>query len=181
MSVRRARPELREGRLPGPEDDGGLSVVESQVRLVWLLSTERDLLTLLEMILTQARRISASDAGSVYLVERDEDGVAGRLRFKLSQNFSLPNLPFSESTVAIDHHSLSGYVAATAQPLVIADVNGDGAPDLIVGNTDEAPPPLASRALNAQQEIRCYFKDCLVFEDGSRLCTVKEVPCEHET
>lgn len=41
--------------------------------------------------------------------------------------------------------------------------------------------PLASRALNAQQEIRCYFKDCLVFEDGSRLCTVKEVPCQHET
>jgi hypothetical protein len=42
-------------------------------------------------------------------------------------------------------------------------------------------PPLANRALNAQQEIRCYFKDCLVFEDGSRLCTVKEVPCENET
>lgn len=41
--------------------------------------------------------------------------------------------------------------------------------------------PLATRALNAQQEIRCYFMDCLVFEDGSRLCTVKEVPCEHET
>jgi hypothetical protein len=41
--------------------------------------------------------------------------------------------------------------------------------------------PLANCALNAQQEVRCYFKDCLVFEDGSRLCTVKEVPCEHET
>ena len=38
------------------------------------------------------------------------------------QNFSLPNLPFSEFTVAVDHTSLSGYVAATAQPLVIADV-----------------------------------------------------------
>lgn len=40
--------------------------------------------------------------------------------------------------------------------------------------------PIASRVLHGQQVIKCYFKDCLVFEDGSRLCTVKEVPCENE-
>src|SRR5687768_7726725 len=75
------------------------------------------------MILSQARRITNSDAGSLYLAERtDDQGPPKRLRFKLSQNFSLPNLPFSEFTVAVDHSSLSGYVAATAQPLVIADV-----------------------------------------------------------
>ena len=87
------------------------------------LSHERDLNILLEMILTQARRITNSDAGSLYLAEREDDGGPPRkLRFKLSQNFSLPNLPFSEFTVPVDHSSLSGYVAATAQPLVIADV-----------------------------------------------------------
>ena len=87
------------------------------------LSHERDLTKLLEMILSQARRITNSDAGSLYLAERTEDqGPPRKLRFKLSQNFSLPNLPFSEFTVAVDHGSLSGYVAATAQPLVIADV-----------------------------------------------------------
>jgi len=87
------------------------------------LSTERDLLTLLEMILTQARRISASDAGSIYLVERDaDDEAARRLRFKLSQNQSLPNIPFTEFTLPIDHTSLAGYAAATGEPLVIADV-----------------------------------------------------------
>ena len=87
------------------------------------LSHERDLTKLLEMILSQARRITNSDAGSLYLAERTEDqGPPKKLRFKLSQNFSLPNLPFSEFTVAVDHSSLSGYVAATAQPLVIADV-----------------------------------------------------------
>src|SRR5205085_402765 len=87
------------------------------------LSHERDLTKLLEMILTQARRITNSDAGSLYLAERTEDGSPPkRLRFKLAQNFTLPNLPFSESTIAVDHGSLSGYVAATAQPLVIADV-----------------------------------------------------------
>jgi HD-GYP domain-containing protein (c-di-GMP phosphodiesterase class II) len=87
------------------------------------LSHERDLNKLLEMILSQARRITNSDAGSLYLAERtDDQGPPKKLRFKLSQNFSLPNLPFSEFTVAVDHTSLSGYVAATAQPLVIADV-----------------------------------------------------------
>ena len=87
------------------------------------LSHERDLTKLLEMILSQARRITNSDAGSLYLAERtDDQGPPKKLRFKLSQNFSLPNLPFSEFTVAVDHSSLSGYVAATAQPLVIADV-----------------------------------------------------------
>ena len=87
------------------------------------LSHERDLTTLLEMILSQARRITSSDAGSLYLAERTEGGgPPKKLRFKLAQNFSLPNLPFSESTITVDHGSLSGYVAATGQPLVIADV-----------------------------------------------------------
>jgi hypothetical protein len=40
---------------------------------------------------------------------------------------------------------------------------------------------LAGRALYAQ-EMKCYFKQCIVFEDGSRLCEVKEIPCpEQET
>ena len=86
------------------------------------LSTERDLIQLLDMILTQARRITSSDAGSLFLVERDEDGAAKSLRFRFSQNFTLPNLPLREFSVPIDHSSVAGYVASTAEPLVIADV-----------------------------------------------------------
>ena len=86
------------------------------------LSTNRDLLRLLEMILTQARRITNSDAASLYLVERDEDGTPlPSLRFKLTQTTSLPNLPLTEFTVPISHASLSGYAAATGETLVIAD------------------------------------------------------------
>jgi HD-GYP domain-containing protein (c-di-GMP phosphodiesterase class II) len=87
------------------------------------LSNQRDLLTLLDMILTQARRITCSDAGSLYLTERPEPGEPPTaLRFKLAQNFTLPALPLTESTVRIDHTSLAGYTAATGEPLVIADV-----------------------------------------------------------
>ena len=87
------------------------------------LSTERNLLSLLEMILTQARRITSSDAASLYLVERGENGsTPTTLRFRLAQNFTLRDLAFSETTVPIDHTSLAGYTAATGEPLVIEDV-----------------------------------------------------------
>lgn len=86
------------------------------------LSTERNLDTLLEMILSQALRLSSSDAGSLYLMERDEDDNPSMLRFKLAQNLTLPDLPFSERTIPIDHSSLAGYVASTGHPLMIADV-----------------------------------------------------------
>ena len=87
------------------------------------LSTERNLLALLEMILTQARRITSSDAATLYLVERKENNAAPTtLRFGLSQNYSLKDLPLPEITVPIDHTSLAGHAAATGEPLVIEDV-----------------------------------------------------------
>jgi HD-GYP domain-containing protein (c-di-GMP phosphodiesterase class II) len=86
------------------------------------LTTERDLLSLLTLILSQARRITTSDAGSLYLVERDGEGHPEALRFKLSQNETLTSVPLSEFTVPIDNSSLAGYTAATHEPLVIPDV-----------------------------------------------------------
>ena len=85
------------------------------------LSTERNYNTLLEMILTQARRLTQSDAGSLYVVETDDQGVR-RLRFKLAQNQSRPDIPFVEFTIPIDQSSLAGYAAAEGEPLVIDDV-----------------------------------------------------------
>ena len=84
------------------------------------LGTERDLKTLLELILTQARRITQSDAGSLYLVERSEQGIK-RLRFRLAQTYSKPEAPFVEFTIPVDRTSLAGYCAVTGDPLVIDD------------------------------------------------------------
>jgi HD-GYP domain-containing protein (c-di-GMP phosphodiesterase class II) len=86
------------------------------------LSNERDLMALLELILGQARRLTTSDAGSLYLVERAEEGDGAALRFMHAQNSSLPGIPLRQFTIPIDHTSLSGYAAATGEPLVIADV-----------------------------------------------------------
>lgn len=85
------------------------------------LMTERDPDRLLVKILDRALAMTRSDAGSLYLVEKGEDGE-DRLRFKLSENHSLPDLPFVEFTLPIDRTSIAGYVAAANEPLVLNDV-----------------------------------------------------------
>ncbi|MFQ6044940.1 MAG: HD domain-containing phosphohydrolase [Gemmatimonadales bacterium] len=90
-------------------------------RIGMALTTERDHDTLLELILTQARQITSSDAGSLYLVETHDDGLK-RLRFKLAHTYSRPDIPLVEFTMPLDTTSIAGYVATTGEPLVIDDV-----------------------------------------------------------
>ncbi|MGH7546839.1 MAG: HD domain-containing phosphohydrolase [Gemmatimonadales bacterium] len=89
-------------------------------RIGTALGTERDLNTLLDLILTQARRITSSDAGSLYLVETSEIGQK-RLRFQRAQTYSKPEAPFVEFTMPTDRTSLAGYAAVTGEPLIIDD------------------------------------------------------------
>lgn len=83
------------------------------------LSAERDTDTLLALILSKAREITWSDAGSIYVVEETADGPP-RLRFKLAQNDSV-RVPFTEFTLPIDDASLAGHVALTGSLLQIDD------------------------------------------------------------
>ena len=54
-------------------------------RIGTALGTERETKKLLGLILDQARRITKSDAGSLYLVETDEDTGIKRMRFMVAQ------------------------------------------------------------------------------------------------
>jgi HD-GYP domain-containing protein (c-di-GMP phosphodiesterase class II) len=83
------------------------------------LSAERDLEKLLETILTESRRFSGSEAGSLYLVE-DAPGGGRRLRFKLARNDAV-SFAFRELTVPVDESSLAGWVAVNGSPIVLAD------------------------------------------------------------
>ncbi|HEX7528588.1 MAG TPA: GAF domain-containing protein, partial [Thermoanaerobaculia bacterium] len=82
------------------------------------LSAERDLEKLLETILTESRRFSSSEAGSLYLAEESPEGR--RLRFKLAQNDAV-TFAFSERTVPVNEESLAGWVAVHGEPLVLED------------------------------------------------------------
>ena len=93
--------------------------ISELTRLGAALSTERDYHKLLNLILSHARRLTAADAGSLYLVE--EDAGERRLRFKLAQNSSLGDLEFHEFTMPLDPSSLAGYVASSGAPLRLDD------------------------------------------------------------
>lgn len=84
------------------------------------LSSQRDMNSLMDLILQKSREITNSDAGSLYLVEENERGEK-RLRFKVTQNDSL-QLPFEEFILPIDAASVAGYVALTAEEVHLEDV-----------------------------------------------------------
>jgi len=84
------------------------------------LSTQKDPVKLLNMILSKSREITSADAGSLYLVEGDEES-GKRLRFKISQNDSV-QINYEEFSMPISKASIAGYVAATGETLSIPDV-----------------------------------------------------------
>ena len=84
------------------------------------LSTQRDSKSLLNLILQKSREITNSDAGSLYLVEENEQSEK-QLRFKITQNDSL-QVPFAEVTLPIDASSIAGYVALSGEELHLEDV-----------------------------------------------------------
>lgn len=84
------------------------------------LSLERDPVKLLNTILKKSREITSADAGSLYLVEGDEES-GKQLRFKISQNDSIP-IHYEEFVMPITKGSIAGYVATTGETLNIPDV-----------------------------------------------------------
>jgi response regulator RpfG family c-di-GMP phosphodiesterase len=93
------------------------------IRLDTELSTVQDLDMVLERILTEARKITSADAGSIYIKEDDE------LVFSYAQNDTMQKkLPSGQKLIyltfriKINTKSISGYVAATGETLRIPDV-----------------------------------------------------------
>ncbi len=87
------------------------------------LSAERDIDALLELILAKSRAITASDAGSLYLVERGQDDTRQDddvLKFELTQNDSVA-APFEEAKMPLNTASIAGYVALTGKIVNVAD------------------------------------------------------------
>lgn len=82
----------------------------------------KDLTVLLDALLLEARRLTAAEAGSIYLVEN------GVLNFSFLHNDRLfssdyKKLIYTTHTLPLDNHSIAGYVACNGQPLVIDDVH----------------------------------------------------------
>ena len=84
------------------------------------LSQQRDISSLLEMILRRARDVTGADAGSVYIVEGDaEHGRA--LRFMCSQNDS-KRIDSKGFTMAVSGSSIVGTCVLTSDSINIVDL-----------------------------------------------------------
>jgi HD-GYP domain-containing protein (c-di-GMP phosphodiesterase class II) len=96
------------------------SALQELSKVGMALMSERDPAQLFDLILRQARALTISDAGSLYLVEC-VDGQ-DMLHFLRSQNDTLPHLPSLTFKLPLDEQSIAGYAATTSEPLVLEDV-----------------------------------------------------------
>lgn len=101
--------------------------LEQFLEVAAALSGSFDLEELLDLILTKSREITKSDAGSIYLVDRN-DGF-DKLLFKTAQNASRPDISFEEFAIPLTRDSLAGYVAITGETLNLTDAY-DSSPDV---------------------------------------------------
>ena len=83
------------------------------------LSSQRDISSLLSLILSKVREITGADAGSLYLVEEESEGRR-HLRFMLTQNDSL-DFPFQEFVMPLAEDSMAGYTALRGEVLNFAN------------------------------------------------------------
>jgi GAF domain-containing protein len=90
-------------------------------RIGMALASEQDLNTLEQLILRTSRDVTHADAGTLYVVEQN-DGGESLLRFGVAQNASLPGADYEHHVLALDRHSLAGYVACTGEVLMLEDV-----------------------------------------------------------
>jgi HD-GYP domain-containing protein (c-di-GMP phosphodiesterase class II) len=96
------------------------SALQELSKVGMALMSERDPAQLFDLILTQARELTGSDGGTLYLVE--EEGEERFLRFLHSQIDTLPDLTSPNFKLPLDEHSIAGYAATTGKPLILEDV-----------------------------------------------------------
>lgn len=93
--------------------------VASILKIIDDLNSLKDVDTILDRILTESRRLSHADAGSIFLIQNKE------LVFSYVQNDTLFNHErgraalYQNLTIPMSHESIVGHVAMTREPVVI--------------------------------------------------------------
>ena len=95
---------------------------EMLIKIGRALSQERDIESLLAIILKRACEVTGSDAGSVYIVEgHDEDPLNRHLRFAVSQNESR-NVQSAGFTMPVTPSSIVGSCVLSGNPINVPDL-----------------------------------------------------------
>jgi GAF domain-containing protein len=85
------------------------------------LSSTNDLRAFLESALTTTRKMTASDAGSIYLIDRS--APVHTVCFEVAQNDSQPERSLVNFAVPLNQDSIVGYVAMTGETLNLSDAH----------------------------------------------------------
>lgn len=96
-------------------------LLDDLLDLSMVLSSASDLKDFLRLALATTRRMTASDAGSIYLIDRSTP--VHTVCFEVSQNDSQPNRSLVNFAVPLNQDSIVGYVAMTGETLNLSDVH----------------------------------------------------------
>jgi GAF domain-containing protein len=82
------------------------------------LSSQKDMQALYHLILQTCRTLTRADAGTLYIVDEEEDERV--LVFSAAQTASL-DAPYQRQVLPLTKQSIAGFVAFTGRPLMVAD------------------------------------------------------------
>jgi GAF domain-containing protein len=97
------------------------SLLEHLIALSLSLSGNNNLRAFLESALTRCRKMTSSDAGSIYLIDRSTP--VHTVCFEVSQNDSQPERSLVSFAVPLNRDSIVGYVALTGEILNLSDAH----------------------------------------------------------
>ena len=97
------------------------SKVAAILKITEDLNQIKDIDSLLDRVLLEARRFCRADAGSIYLLENQKLRINYVQNDTLIQKESGKKFLYQNHEVAINDKSMAGYVAMTKKPLVIVD------------------------------------------------------------
>lgn len=96
-------------------------LIKKLTKIGVLMTSERNISKILEMILRESIELSNCDGGSIYIKEIDENSVPV-IKFKNAINFSR-KIEFKEFSLNLDKNSIAGFVALNGEILVLDDVD----------------------------------------------------------
>lgn len=96
-------------------------LLDDLLALAMSLCNIDDLRTFLESALATTRRMTGSDAGSIYLIDRSTP--VHTVCFEVSQNSSQPDRSLVNFAVPLNQDSIVGYVALTGETLNLSDAH----------------------------------------------------------
>ena len=102
-------------RLQHMDGSRAADMLERVLEIGRALSSEKDLDTLLDLILTYARDLTNADGASIYTLDGN-----GKLYFRLWQNFSTSARSNAQKTL-VGEYSIAGYIARTGEVINVDD------------------------------------------------------------